>query len=48
MSAAGNTDLKPLEILVLHNTNHRGRDKRLTDKRETNAPHGREVSFADF
>ena len=31
MSAAGNTDLTPLEILVLHNTNHRGRDKRLTD-----------------
>lgn len=31
MSAAGNTDLTPLEILVLHNVNHRGRDKRLTD-----------------
>ncbi len=31
MSAAGNTDLTPLEILVLHNTNHRSRDKRLTD-----------------
>ncbi|WP_380057985.1 winged helix DNA-binding protein [Falsihalocynthiibacter sp. SS001] len=31
MSAAGNTDLTPLDILVLHNTNHRGRDKRLTD-----------------
>lgn len=31
MSAAGNTDLTPLEILVLHNTNHRNRDKRLTD-----------------
>jgi predicted MarR family transcription regulator len=31
MSAAGNTDLTSLEILVLHNTNHRGRDKRLTD-----------------
>ena len=31
MSAAGNTDLTPLEILVLHNTNHRGRDKRLAD-----------------
>ncbi|MBU2867350.1 winged helix DNA-binding protein [Pacificibacter marinus] len=31
MSAAGNTDLTPLEILVLHNINHRGRDKRLTD-----------------
>ena len=31
MSAAGNTDLTPLEILVLHNVNHRGKDKRLTD-----------------
>lgn len=31
MSAAGKTDLTPLEILVLHNSNHRGRDKRLTD-----------------
>lgn len=31
MSAAGNTDLTPLEILVLHNANHRGREKRLTD-----------------
>jgi predicted MarR family transcription regulator len=31
MSAAGNTDLTPLEILVLHNANHRGRGKRLTD-----------------
>jgi predicted MarR family transcription regulator len=31
MSAAGKTDLTPLEILVLHNANHRGRDKRLTD-----------------
>jgi predicted MarR family transcription regulator len=31
MAAAGNTDLTPIEILVLHNTNHRGRDKRLTD-----------------
>ncbi|RPE71980.1 putative MarR family transcription regulator [Pacificibacter maritimus] len=31
MSAAGNTDLTPLEILVLHNSNHRARDKRLTD-----------------
>ena len=31
MSAARNTDLTPLEILVLHNTNHCGRDKRLTD-----------------
>ncbi|SCZ71234.1 winged helix DNA-binding protein [Epibacterium ulvae] len=31
MSAAGNTDLTPLEILVLHNVNHRSKDKRLTD-----------------
>ncbi|MGB7243360.1 MAG: winged helix DNA-binding protein [Sulfitobacter sp.] len=31
MSAAGNTDLTALEIMVLHNTNHRGRDKRLSD-----------------
>lgn len=31
MAAAGNGDLTPLEILVLHNTNHRGRDKRLAD-----------------
>ena len=31
MSAAGHTDLTPLEILVLHNTNHRGRDNRLAD-----------------
>ena len=31
MSAAGNTDLTSLEILVLHNVNHRGRGKRLTD-----------------
>lgn len=31
MSAAGNTDLTPLEILVLHNVNHRDRGKRLTD-----------------
>ena len=31
MSAAGNTELTPLEILVLHNINHRGRDKRLAD-----------------
>ncbi|MFT7135409.1 winged helix DNA-binding protein [Sulfitobacter sp.] len=31
MTAAGNSDLTPLEILVLHNTNHRGREKRLTD-----------------
>lgn len=31
MSAAGNADLTPLEILVLHNTNHRSREKRLAD-----------------
>ena len=31
MAAAGNPDLTPLEILVLHNTNSRGREKRLTD-----------------
>lgn len=31
MAAAGNADLTPLEILVLHNTNSRGREKRLTD-----------------
>ncbi|APE44368.1 transcriptional regulator [Sulfitobacter alexandrii] len=31
MAAAGNADLTPLEILVLHNTNHRSREKRLTD-----------------
>jgi len=31
MSAAGNLDLTPLEILVLHNTNHRERGKRLND-----------------
>lgn len=31
MAAAGNADLTSLEILVLHNTNHRGREKRLTD-----------------
>ena len=31
MSAAGNSDLTPLDILVLHNTNHREREKRLTD-----------------
>jgi len=28
---AGNTDLTPLEILMLHNAIHRGRDKRMTD-----------------
>ena len=31
MSAAGGPDLSPLEILVLHNVNHRSREKRLTD-----------------
>ena len=31
MAAAGNADLTPLEIMVLHNANHRGREKRLTD-----------------
>jgi len=31
MSAAGGVELTPLEILVLHNVNHRGKDKRLTD-----------------
>lgn len=31
MSAAGHTEMSPLEILVLHHVNHRGRDKRLSD-----------------
>ena len=31
MSAAGQRDLNPLDILILHNTNHRNRDKRLSD-----------------
>lgn len=31
MSAAGATDLSPLDILVLHNVNHRSRDKRVSD-----------------
>ncbi|KAA2314740.1 transcriptional regulator [Pseudooceanicola sediminis] len=31
MTAAGMPELSPLEILVLHNTNSRGRDKRLSD-----------------
>jgi predicted MarR family transcription regulator len=30
-AAAGAPDLGPLEILVLHHTNHRDREKRLTD-----------------
>ena len=31
MSAAGRVEMSPLEILVLHNVNHRGREKRLSD-----------------
>lgn len=31
MAAAGQSELSSLEILVLHNVNHRGRDKRLSD-----------------
>ncbi len=31
MAAAGQPDLSPLEILILHNVNHRDRDKRLSD-----------------
>ncbi|SRR6056297_803563 len=31
MSAAGHSELNQLEILVLHNVNHRGRDKKLSD-----------------
>lgn len=31
MSAAGHSEMSPLEILVLHNVNHRNRDKRLSD-----------------
>lgn len=31
MTAAGMPEMSPLEILVLHNTNHRDREKRLTD-----------------
>ncbi len=31
MTAAGMPELSALEILVLHNTNHRNREKRLTD-----------------
>ena len=31
MAAAGGAELAPLDILVLHNVNHRGRDKRLGD-----------------
>lgn len=31
MAAAGQSDLSPLDILILHNVNHRARDKRLSD-----------------
>lgn len=31
MMAAGGGELSPLEILVLHNTNHRDREKRMSD-----------------
>ncbi|SHH81190.1 winged helix DNA-binding protein [Cognatishimia maritima] len=31
MAAAGQADLSPLEILILHNVNHRDREKRLSD-----------------
>lgn len=31
ISAADNIDLNPLDILVLHNVNHRSRDKKLSD-----------------
>lgn len=31
MSAAGHVDFSPLDILVLHNVNHRQREKRLID-----------------
>ena len=31
MAAAGHPDLSPLEILIVHNVNHRSRDKRLSD-----------------
>ncbi len=31
MSAAGHTDFSPLDVLVLHNVNHRQREKRLVD-----------------
>ena len=31
MSAAGHTDFSPLDVLVLHNVNHRKREKRLVD-----------------
>lgn len=31
MNAAGYQDFSPLDVLVLHNVNHRGREKRLVD-----------------
>ncbi len=31
MAAAGEGDLGPLDVLVLHSVNHRGRDKKLAD-----------------
>ena len=31
MSAAGQGEMSPLDILVLHNVNHRDREKRLSD-----------------
>ncbi len=31
MAAAGQRDLSPLDILILHNVNHRAREKRLSD-----------------
>lgn len=31
MNAAGYNDFSPLDVLVLHNVNHRGREKRLVD-----------------
>ncbi len=31
MSATGNHDFSPLEVLIVHNVNHRERDKRLAD-----------------
>jgi predicted MarR family transcription regulator len=31
MAASGGAELSPLEILVLHNTNHRDREKRMSD-----------------
>lgn len=31
MAAAGQPDLNPLDILIVHNVNHRGREKRLSD-----------------